>query len=226
MVSKYSIKDIFLGLCLVVLATAAEDQADPTGSPEELFISFFSERRSEHLEVIKGILKYEEQWRRAKLVNPVTKTLFELIKMSRATLENAGFVPGLSKFPEDDKIRDALAIILQNTALFGDIILHMPDIATPLLSSRSEYDVLFKWGLLFMNQTQLLDKKTIKQMSLVSQELNITARSPDYINPYRMSHSKAAQKHARKESEPSTSASKMKKKKKKLPRGPRLSDEL
>lgn len=26
--------------------------------------------------------------------------------MSRATLENAGFVPGLSKFPEDDKIRD------------------------------------------------------------------------------------------------------------------------
>ncbi|KAI5744671.1 hypothetical protein M8J76_004306 [Diaphorina citri] len=192
---------------------------DVTISPEETFMRLFSQRRSEQISAIKGILKYELK-KQEMMVNAVTHKIFDVLKSSRATLESAGYVPGLSQFPEDEKTRDALSNILENTSLFGDIVLYIPDIAQPILANHNEYEVLLKWSLMFMNQTQLLDKKTVKQMSLVSQELNITDRNPDYVNPYRKSAQKVAQ------SEPSTPAPKPKKKKKKLPRGPRLTEEL
>jgi len=62
----------------------------------------------------------------------------------------------------------ALANILENTALFGDILLRLPDISHKILTSKYEWKVLLLWSLGFSNQTHLLDKQTEKLMYLVS----------------------------------------------------------
>lgn len=62
----------------------------------------------------------------------------------------------------------ALANILENTALFGDILLRLPDISHKILTSKYEWNVLLLWSLGFSNQTHLLDKQTEKLVWLVS----------------------------------------------------------
>ena len=62
----------------------------------------------------------------------------------------------------------ALANILENTALFGDILLRLPDISHKILTSKYEWKVLLLWSLGFSNQTHLLDKQTEKLVYLVS----------------------------------------------------------
>jgi hypothetical protein len=62
----------------------------------------------------------------------------------------------------------ALAHILENTALFADILLRLPDISHKILASKYEWQVLLHWSLGFSNQTHLLDKQTQKLVYLVS----------------------------------------------------------
>lgn len=199
-------------------------QKESSSSPEERFKKLFSMRRTQQLGVVKSILKYDPA-KQEVLVRTVSRKIFDVIESSRVTLESSGFIPGLSEFPEDEEARDALSNILENTSLFGDILLHIPDIAIPVLEKNNKYDVLLKWSLLFVNQTQLLDKKTLTLMSLMSQELNITERHPDYINPYKKSYQNQMLKNQETKKD-SNAESKNKKKKKKIQKGPRLSDEL
>lgn len=80
----------------------------------------------------------------------------------------------------------ALSNILENTALFGDIILHLPDISHRILKTQQNLNSTMHWSLNFANQTRyLLDKSTITMIHLVEQELNITEREPNYFNRYR-----------------------------------------
>lgn len=81
----------------------------------------------------------------------------------------------------------ALSSILENTALFGDIILHLPDITHRILRTQRSWNSTIHWSLNFANRTRhLLDKSTITMIRLVEQELNITERDPSYFNPYRI----------------------------------------
>lgn len=79
-----------------------------------------------------------------------------------------------------------MSSILENTALFGDIILHLPDITHRILKTQQGWNSTIHWSLNFTNQMRhLLNKSTITMIHLVKQELNITERDPSYFNPYR-----------------------------------------
>lgn len=112
--------------------------------------------------------------------------MFTVIENSRVLLEASDFIPGTSPFPQDENIRDALSNILENVALFGEIVLRFPDLASKVLKENNDYSVLYKWSVGFAHQNKnLLDNSTITLINLVSQELNYTERSPNYTNPYR-----------------------------------------
>ncbi|PNF17672.1 hypothetical protein B7P43_G07391 [Cryptotermes secundus] len=112
----------------------------------------------------------------------------------------------------------ALANILENTAFFGDILLRLPNISHKIITLKHEWEVLLHWSLGFSNQTHLLDKQTERLMYLVSQELNITERDPDYQNPYSRSHKKEQNR------EQSVQQNTVKKnRKKEYKKGPRMS---
>ncbi|XP_049763965.1 coiled-coil domain-containing protein 134-like isoform X2 [Schistocerca cancellata] len=181
----------------------------------------FKKRRAEQIQAVKGLLTMDSYEKQYRMISVIVDKLFNVIQNSRVTLESSGYVPGLSSFPKNEELLNALANILENTALFGDILLHLPEISTKILDSNNEWRVMFEWSLNFANQSQLLDSSTRKLIDLVSMELNITERHPDYINPYRReSRSSNTEEYV------SQVPAKKKKKKKEIKRGPRLTGEL
>nr|CAH7729245.1 unnamed protein product [Callosobruchus chinensis] len=118
----------------------------------------------------------------------MSEKIFQVIQKSRASIESSPFIPGISEFPLDRDIQDLLSNILENTALFSEIVLRFPDIAASLLKSNNEWNITLQWSIAFCNQMKyLLDSSTIKLLSLASQELNYIPRDPDFVNPYRKS---------------------------------------
>lgn len=110
----------------------------------------------------------------------------------------------------------ALSSVLENTALFGDIILHLPDITHRILKMQQGWNPTIHWSLNFTNKMRhLLNKSTITMIRLVEQELNITGRDPNYFNPYRSAP------HARYQHEDTTKKKKPVKKEKRK-KGPQI----
>ncbi|XP_047001578.1 coiled-coil domain-containing protein 134-like isoform X1 [Schistocerca americana] len=199
-----------------------DNQPFKNDDPDELlFRRLFKKRRAEQIQAVKGLLTMDSYEKQYRMISVIVDKLFNVIQNSRVTLESSGYVPGLSSFPKNEELLNALANILENTALFGDILLHLPEISTKILDSNNEWRVMFEWSLNFANQSQLLDSSTRKLIDLVSMELNITERHPDYINPYRReSRSSNTEEYV------SQVPAKKKKKKKEIKRGPRLTGEL
>lgn len=170
----------------------------------------------EQLEAIKSfkkITKYEKQY---TMITLMAEKVFTTIQNSRAVIEASGYIPGVSPFPVEENARDALSNILENTALFSEIILRFPDIAVLVLKTNNNWDILLQWSIAFSNQVQyLLDKSTIKLLHLVSQELNHVERESTYVNPYRKIDSKV-------DNDQSEQTVAKKKKKKEIKKGPRL----
>lgn len=146
----------------------------------------------------------------------MAEKVFTSIQSSRATIEASSYIPGVSSFPQEDSIRDALSNILENTALFSEIILRFPDIAVLVLKTNNNWDVLLQWSIAFSNQVKyLLDKSTVKLLHLVSQELNHIEQEPNYTNPYRKLEIKT-------DNQENLLTLNKKKKKKEIKKGPRF----
>lgn len=153
------------------------------------------------------------------MIMMMAEKVFAIIQESRALIESSYFIPGVSQFPVDGNVKDALSNILENTALFGEIILRFPDIAAMVLKTNNNWDILLQWSIAFSSQVRyLLDKSTIKLLHLLSQELNHVERDPNYINPYR--------KVQKESSHEETKENKKKRKKKEIKKGPRLTSHL
>ncbi|KAB0799860.1 hypothetical protein PPYR_07740 [Photinus pyralis] len=195
------------------------DNVDVNGPEfaEQLYIKLFKRRRAEQLEAVKSFKKignYEKQY---SMIFLMAEKVFATVQESRAQIESSGFIPGISHFPTEAKTRDALSNILENTALFSDVILRFPEISTTVLKLNNNWDLLLRWCIIFCNEVRyLLDTSTVKLINLVSQELNHTQRDPDYINPYRKTVSKDIVREDVKVDK--------KKKRKEIKKGPRLTE--
>lgn len=184
-------------------------------------IKLFKLRRAEQLEAIKSfkkITKYEKQY---SMIMLMAEKVFTSIQNSRAIIEASSYIPGVSPFPEEETVKDALSNILENTALFSEVILRFPDIAVSVLKTNNNWDVLLQWGIAYSNQLKyLLDKSTIKLLHLVSQELNHIEREPNYVNPYRKDQIRYE------DQEQQARSAQKKKKKKEIKKGPRLTSHV
>lgn len=160
----------------------------------EFFKKLFVRRRNQHDEAVKRILKMESYEKRYKMLSVLTEKVYNLIDTKRQVLEKAKFVPNIL-FPESSDVKDALAGILENSALFGDVVLYFPDIMQRILKHQPMWHSLMKWSFSFVSQMRhLLDKSTFSRLHLAEQELNFIPRNPDYVNPYWTNPSEEANK--------------------------------
>lgn len=130
----------------------------------------------------------------------------------------------VDKFPVKDKpLIDAISVTLDNICLFGEIILHFPDISYRALESSYsasddessvQWRDLINWCLKYSKYfyERIIDVKGQQLLSLLDQEINPERRTDDYINPYRNADSVTQSKNEHKKKPP-----------KKLKRGPQLS---
>ncbi|XP_011331187.3 coiled-coil domain-containing protein 134 [Ooceraea biroi] len=177
---------------MLTITARAQQETDESKSrsklDEELFEKLFAQRRKDHMEAVRTLLKMDN-YRLYQTISVLTEKMVDVIESSRSVVEKGGFSSN-SSFPEDTNVRDALSSILENTAFFGDVILHLPNVTHRILRARQKWNSTIHWSLSFVNQTRhLLDKSTIAMIRLVEQELNITERDPSYFNPYASSGS-------------------------------------
>lgn len=97
----------------------------------------------------------------------------------------------VDKFPtQDARLLDAITVTLENTCLFGELILHNPDISYRALESRrkdSPWKELINWCIKFTRQfnDRIIDAKSQELLWLTEQEINPEKRTENFMNPYR-----------------------------------------
>lgn len=130
----------------------------------------------------------------------------------------------VDKFPSDDKnLVEAISVTLENTCLFGEMLLHHPDMSYIILQrpkksvAPGEWQDLINWCLKYTRYfyDRIIDGHSQTLLSLTDQEINPGNRLPNYANPYR----------ARKEAAGGNGSGKKdgNKSRKKLKKGPQIS---
>lgn len=144
----------------------------------------------------------------------------QVLQQTKSILQSAQYDPMVDKFPSNDvRLIDALTITLENVCLFGEIILHVPDISYRALESRQNTDStlpnwkdVVNWCIKYTRyfNDRIIDTKSQQLLWLMEQEINPEKRTANYTNPYRI----AVEKQSHKKD----------KKTKNIKKGPRLVD--
>ncbi|KFB35825.1 AGAP002546-PA-like protein [Anopheles sinensis] len=91
-----------------------------------------------------------------------------------------------SEFPKIQELINALAQYLENTCLFGELVLHFPDMAYRILKPVSDWRELMTQALNYSKSfDHILDDKSVEMLGLLNQEINEDQRTDSYVNPYR-----------------------------------------
>ncbi|XP_031848284.1 coiled-coil domain-containing protein 134 [Nomia melanderi] len=153
---------------------------------EDLFKKSFSHQRKEHAYAMRRWEKIEKYELLYTMITVFGEKMINVINSSRSSLENAAFNPDDRSLPRDVTVQSALSTVLENTALFGDIVQHFPEITYRILKAHPKWIETISWSLNFTNRCRhLLDEETATLINSVSQELNITERKPGYFIPHR-----------------------------------------
>ncbi|GAB0088740.1 coiled-coil domain-containing protein 134 [Sergentomyia squamirostris] len=208
----------FEGVFLVIFITstyaagAGEDAANIT---PKIYSNMFVRKREEHrllrthLKALEAANSYEKQF---KLLQMAYEKILQIIDESRKILKEND--PVNQELPTNGTEMESLFLLLENTCLFGDLLLHMPDISYKVLGKKSNWrrSIDYAWKTT-MKYEFVIDEKTTEMLELFNQEINEDKRSEDFVNPYR-------QKDSEKDRDDIKST---KKPRKKLKRGPQLS---
>lgn len=115
-------------------------------------------------------------------------------------------------FPKEEDEIESVALILENTCLFAELYLHLPDMASIVVEHMKGWDIMINWALEFCNYfPEIIDVKSQKLLETLDMEVNPDKRPPGYKNPFFT------------EEKPATNAKQVEKKPKKKPKkGPKL----
>lgn len=172
--------------------------------------SMLVRRREEHKTLLEHFQRTEKYDRKFKLLEIGINQILTILRENRQTMVQEGYSAS-SGFPTVSTLIDAFTLVVENTCLIGDLILHMPDMSEKVLSKDKQWKETLNWAIQFTSSVQdVLDGTTEKMLSLVDQEINIEKRTEDYINPYRD------------KAETPAATKKRSKEKKKLKKGPQL----
>ncbi|CAL1269725.1 unnamed protein product [Larinioides sclopetarius] len=151
---------------------------------ENLFKAAFLETRLHQKDAIKSVIRFENYEKQYKITSKALEKIFEVVQAGKIIVENSDYIPG-SDLPSNETVAAALEQIVDNTAMFGDFQLKLPDITDRIMKNHPEWLVLIKWAIGFSNSTGIFDPKTTEMIDLLCQEMNLIERRENFINPYR-----------------------------------------
>ncbi|KAF7651432.1 hypothetical protein LDENG_00111220 [Lucifuga dentata] len=158
-----SVCAVVLALSAAALSSAETESHRPRhDSNLEIYKRLFETKRKDQLNALKNLVELNDINQQYKIIDIMLKGLFKVLEDSRQILVSANMQPD-DPFPMDDKIKEAYSHVVENTAFFGDVALRFPRIVHHYYDRGAHQHVL----------------------TLMSQELGITEKTPDFINPYR-----------------------------------------
>ena len=187
----------------------------------ENFRRLFQEKRLYQLGAVKQLQNLDPE-KQTKMLDAMVTQILTVLTKSRAKLIEGGYEVEGGGLPADEQIREALALVLENTCLSSDLLLRFPYYMHQKLRDIPELDATYKWALGFTQEMaqSLLDSSAVKLMNLALQEMGLIETSADYVNPYKKDGpEKSGQPKKLKFAEP---PQKKKKEKKKVVKGPRM----
>lgn len=179
---------------------------------------YFVLHRSKQLDAVRSITKLENNQQRHQLVNIMLKQLFLVLSEAKQNLTTAGYLPG-DPFPVDEAVKESMSKVLENTAMFGDLVLFMPDIVHSMYDKEKEWQVLLAWCYGFSTQSGVFEGNFEQILKLMAQEVNIIPKEKNFVNPFKSMAQLQSMVDNLKQKDPKE---KVKKPKKKIERGPKL----
>ena len=205
----------------VVLLSSSFVICDENNAEHENFKRLFQEKRLYQLGAVKQLQNLDPD-KQTKMLDAMIVQMQTVLVKSRNKLLEGGYEVEGGGLPGDETLKEALALVVENTCLASDLLLRFPHFMHNKLREMPELDSTYKWALGFTQEMaeSLLDSSAAKLMNLALQEMGLIERSEDYVNPYKKEPAgKSGEAKKLKFADPPQAK---KKEKKKLPKGPRL----
>ncbi|CAJ0943293.1 unnamed protein product [Ranitomeya imitator] len=176
----------FLLLAVLSLGNSSETNKQKKDTAAfEIYKKLFEVKRKDQINALNNLIELNDVNQQYKIIDIMLKGLFKVLEDSRLVLIAAGVQPD-GPFPADEKIKDAYSHTVENSAFFGDVVLRFPKIVHHYFDRNSNWNNLIRWGIGFCNLSGIFDEGPHSQLlGLMSQELGISEKSPDYRNPFR-----------------------------------------
>jgi len=171
----------FVFFATILVSTSVADEEI------EEFVKLFHQKRLHQLTAIKSLLNMNPT-SQLKLLDSMLSKMTSVFTESQSILTSSSMDITDGKLPNEQKDRTALALVLENTCLASDILLRFPDYMLKKLATDKDFDVMYKWGLGFINETvsYVMDDSTKRLFFLAGQELHQSGENdPNYVNPYK-----------------------------------------
>ncbi|WAQ99705.1 CC134-like protein [Mya arenaria] len=179
-------------VCLVLLVTygfaegtvEVEDQTNPSSGDDETvtgkvdnkisefqrYLGLFEQNRAIQVDAVKSIvksnLKYENKY---KLTKAMIEQIFQVIGEAKTNLTEWGFVPG-DDWPQDKTVQEASSTVLENVAMFGDLVLRLPDITHSVYDKNKQWEFLIGWATWFCLESKVYTGPHGKLLNLMMKE--------------------------------------------------------
>lgn len=225
------------GILQLTLKCVDGHDPDDIGEPEteakknfleyQRYVKLFDHQRAIQIDAVKSLqksrLKYEQKY---KLIETMLRDLFHVLEQAKNNLTLGGFVPG-DPFPDKQPLRDAISKVFENTAMFGDLILRMPDLTHEIYGKNKQWEFLIGWGVWFSMESGIFQGPHAQLLSLMSMEIGLQPKDENYVNPYKETVVYEAEeteedREARKKKEQSEKIRKKSEETRKKRRGPKL----
>ncbi|KAM9325586.1 coiled-coil domain-containing protein 134 [Gastrophryne carolinensis] len=175
----------FFLFILLSLGCCSDTNKQKKDTAFEIYKRLFEVKRKDQINALNNLIELNDVNQQYKIIDIMLKGLFKVLEDSRAVLITAGIQPD-GPFPEDEKIKDAYSHTVENSAFFGDVVLRFPKIVHHYFDRNSNWNNLIRWGIGFCNLSGIFSDGPHSQLlGLMSQELGISEKSPDYRNPFK-----------------------------------------
>ncbi|ETN63046.1 hypothetical protein AND_005254 [Anopheles darlingi] len=152
---------------------------------DKVYSKVFVRRREEHKLLVNHLRSIDDYAKRYKLMKLGLDEIIRVIREEGGKLRG-NQITAKSEFPKDQELITALAQFLENTCLFGEIVLHFPDMSYRILKNVTDWRELMTQALDYTKAfNHILDDKSIELLGLLNQEINVDQRTDEYVNPYR-----------------------------------------
>lgn len=208
-------------IILATFATSLIAIAEEEDKSLSDFRKMFHQKRLLQLSSIKQMMSMSGE-KQLKLLDSMLTKMTAVMTESKTAMVSTGIDMSNGHLPNGQRDRTALALILENTCLASDILLRFPNYMHKKLDTDKDFDLVYKWGLGYINETAsfLLDEPTQRLFFLAGQELELIEKDASYSNPYKKLEATKPKKIMFAD-EPDEKPKK--KVKNKIKRGPRLS---
>jgi hypothetical protein len=153
----------------------------------------FAVKRAEQVKLAEDLWAKPEWTVRYRLVKVALDELFRTLRRAQRNLTGVDLAALPAVPVANASILEHLVLTWENTALFGDLALRLPDIVHSLVDTHKVRMEVLAWALELCLASPAFPETHRRQLELTQQEMSLVAADPNYINPFRERDIDAAQ---------------------------------